>query len=723
MSDPTFPGRQAVPKTGRKAFSHTRMLVKEQAGIALEFVAGCDQWMRILGTVAQAVLLLVARIWLSQTIFVHGLMMMMSAEGVIRTPPTWPTLMQGVDPLLLAAGFATRPVALFVLLGIGVEGAGSGLSWPHVILLIWLVARGAGSLSVDFPIRYGLGHVPILAVRVVSQLYARIDRLSDVILPLWTRLYLALAIAGGSGVAIWPQPISGELITAPWGIILLAWMLIAGVATRLTALILCSLAPLMVPSGAMVDSVGVMFLLLLIAAGGAGRISIDRLLARWISGSLRSGGQARGEAPHVVVVGGGFGGIAAVRSLRRVGCRITLIDRRNHYLFQPLLYQVATAALSPADIAIPIRSVVRGQDNVAVRLGHVVGVDIAVREVLLTGSRIGFDYLIIATGAQHSYFGRDDWAVHAPGLKSIEDATAMRSRMLRAFEQAESEAHPCDRVPWLTFVIVGGGPTGVELAGAMAELARTGLDQEYRTIDPATARVILVQSAPRVLPSFSPQLSQRAERALRDLGVEVRTGAKVTAIDSEGVEIDGGRIAARTTFWAAGVTASPAARWLNQASDRAGRIVVGHDLAVPGCPGIFAIGDTAASQGWAGALVPGLAPAAKQQGHHVARVISAAIRGQPAPTAFRYRHHGNLATIGRLAAVAELNRLRLWGAPAWWFWGIAHLMFLIGGRNRAAVMLNWLWAYLTYRRSTGLITEEATSADPQSFRFRTVDQD
>jgi hypothetical protein len=217
MSDPTFPGRQAVPKTGRKAFSHTRMLVKEQAGIALEFVAGCDQWMRILGTVAQAVLLLVARIWLSQTIFVHGLMMMMSAEGVIRTPPTWPTLMQGVDPLLLAAGFATRPVALFVLLGIGVEGAGSGLSWPHVILLIWLVARGAGSLSVDFPIRYGLGHVPILAVRVVSQLYARIDRLSDVILPLWTRLYLALAIAGGSGVAMWPQPISGELITAPWG--------------------------------------------------------------------------------------------------------------------------------------------------------------------------------------------------------------------------------------------------------------------------------------------------------------------------------------------------------------------------------------------------------------------------------------------------------------------------------------------------------------------------
>ena len=407
-------------------------------------------------------------------------MMMMSAEGVIRTPPTWPTLMQGVDPLLLAAGFATRPVALFVLLGIGVEGAGSGLSWPHVILLIWLVARGAGSLSVDFPIRYGLGHVPILAVRVVSQLYARIDRLSDVILPLWTRLYLALAIAGGSGVAMWPQPISGELITAPWGIILLAWMLIAGVATRLTALILCSLAPLMVPSGAMVDSVGVMFLLLLIAAGGGE--DLDRPspseMDQW-QPSFRRAGEGRGSARRRCRRREFRRNRCMYRSLRRVGCRITLIDRRNHYLFQPLLYQVATAALSPADIAIPIRSVVRGQDNVAVRLGHVVGVDIAVREVLLTGSRIGFDYLIIATGAQHSYFGRDDWAVHAPGLKSIEDATAMRSRMLRAFEQAESEAHPCDRVPWLTFVIVGGGPTGVELAGAMAELARTGLDQEY----------------------------------------------------------------------------------------------------------------------------------------------------------------------------------------------------------------------------------------------------
>jgi NADH dehydrogenase/putative oxidoreductase len=276
--------------------------------------------------------------------------------------------------------------------------------------------------------------------------------------------------------------------------------------------------------------------------------------------------------------------------------------------------------------------------------------------------------------------------------------------MLRAFERAESEADPAMRLAWLTFVVVGGGPTGVELAGALAELARTGLDREYRVIDPTTARVILVQSAPRVLPTFSPALSAQAERSLRELGVEVLTDAKVTHIDQEGVAIDGERIAARTAFWAAGVAASPAAKWLGQAADRSGRVVVSGDLSVPGCPGVFAIGDTAASNGWAGAAVPGLAPAAKQQGRHVAHVIRAAIKGHPSPGAFRYRHYGNLATIGRLAAVVEFRRFRLWGAPAWWLWGVAHVLLLAGGRNRAAVVLNWLWAYLTYRRSTRLIT-------------------
>jgi len=283
----------------------------------------------------------------------------------------------------------------------------------------------------------------------------------------------------------------------------------------------------------------------------------------------------------------------------------------------------------------------------------------------------------------------------------------MRSRMLRAFEHAESEEDPTKRTAWLTFVVVGGRPTGVQLAGALAELARTGLDQEYRAIDPDSTRVVLVQSGPRVLPAFSPVLSAHAERSSRELGVEVRTGAKVTHIDPDGVEIDGDRIAARTTFWVAGVAASPAARWLGQPGDKSGRIPVGEDLSVPGCSGVFAIGDTAASIGWAGAGVPGLAPTAKQQGRHAAGVIWTAIHRRPAPSAFRYRHYRDLATIGRLAAVVELRKLRLWGAPAWWLWGFAHVLLLSGGRNRAAVALNWLWAYLTFRRGTRLITGSA----------------
>jgi NADH dehydrogenase FAD-containing subunit len=286
----------------------------------------------------------------------------------------------------------------------------------------------------------------------------------------------------------------------------------------------------------------------------------------------------------------------------------------------------------------------------------------------------------------------------------------MRSRMLLAFEQAESEEDAAKREAWLTFVVVGGGPTGVELAGALAELARTGLEKEYRAIDPATARVILVQSAPRILPAFSPVLSAHAERSLRDLGVDVRTDARVTHIDQDGVEIDGLRVAARTAFWAAGVAASPAAKWLGLAGDKSGRVVVDGNLAVHGCPGVFAIGDTAASDGWAGAGVPGLAPAAKQQGRHAADVIHSAIKGHLSPRAVEYHHYGNLATIGRLAAVVEVRWLRLWGAPAWWLWGLAHVSLLTGGRNRATVVLNWLWAYFTYRRGTRLITGNTMDA-------------
>jgi NADH dehydrogenase FAD-containing subunit len=667
------------------------------------------RWAEPLGSSAQAAVLLAARVWLSQAIFIHQLMAMMHAYGDGDVPSTGSALLRGVAPMLLVTGLLTRPVALLLALGIGLD-AGTMLSGPQLLLLVWLVAGGAGPLSLDYLLRRGLARVPISAVRAASRVYARCDALASVGLPLLTRLGLAFAIASGSGFAAWAVPGTGALVTAPWWVLLPCWALAFGVATRPVALLLCVLALTVFPDAAS-GRFEIVLLLVLVSTSGAGAISLDAPLVRWLDRATSRRSAAQSSMPHVVVVGGGFGGLAVARALRRTACRITLVDRSNHTLFQPLLYQVATAALSPADIALPIRSILRDQANVAIRLGEVTGVDAVAREVVLAQGRIPFDHLVLATGARHSYFGKDAWAMHAPGLKSLDDATAMRGRMLLAFERAESETDPARREALLTFVIVGGGPTGVELAGAVAEFARTGLDKEYRTIDPASARVVLVQSAARVLPVFSAAQSARAEQVLRVLGVDVRTGARVTEVDQEGVAVDGERVAARTVFWAAGVAASPAAHWLGQAGDEAGRLVVGDDLSVAECPGVYAIGDTAASKGWDGMAVPGLAPAATQQGRHVAGVLRAAIEGHAAPPAFRYRHRGNLATVGRMAAVAELRWLHLWGAPAWWFWGAAHVLLLAGGRNRAVVVLNWLWAYLTYKRSTRLITGNDLAAD------------
>jgi NADH dehydrogenase FAD-containing subunit len=707
--DSSRPDRPELGAAGIAALV-ARSLRQERVSTVLEGWEAVSRWTEFTGLIVRPGLLLVARIWLSQAIFVHQIMMMMHGTGFSEAPPVEAMLIRSVTPLLLASGLATRPVALLLLVGAGQDASEAHLAGPQALLLVWLLIGGAGPLSLDFLLRAGLARVPVLAVRSISRLYAASDAAGEYVLPLGTRVALAIAIAAGAGFAIWPVPFTGELVTAPWWTILLCWALLLGFGTRPVTLILCVIGPPIVLSAKSPDQFEITLLLLLIAANGAGKASVDALVSCWASYHPRTPDRGDAKVPHVVVVGGGFGGIAAVRGLRRTSCRITLIDRRNHHLFQPLLYQVATAALSPADIALPIRGVLRDQRNVTVRLGEVVGVDHVAREVLLPTERIAFDYLILATGARHSYFGKDEWAAYAPGLKSIEDATAMRSRMLLAFEQAESEEDAAKREAWLTFVVVGGGPTGVELAGALAELARTGLENEYRAIDPATARVILVQSAPRVLPAFSPVLSAHAERSLRDLGVDVRTDARVTHIDQDAVEIDGLRIAARTAFWAAGVAASPAAKWLGLAGDKSGRIVVDGNLAVHGCPGVFAIGDTAASDGWAGAGVPGLAPAAKQQGRHAADVIRAAINGHPSPGAFEYHHYGNLATIGRLAAVVEVRWLRLWGAPAWWLWGVAHVLLLTGGRNRATVVLNWLWAYFTYRRGTRLITGTAMDA-------------
>lgn len=408
--------------------------------------------------------------------------------------------------------------------------------------------------------------------------------------------------------------------------------------------------------------------------------------------------------PRVVIVGAGFGGLAAARALAGAPVEVVLVDRHNYHLFQPLLYQVATAGLSPADIAWPIRSILRRQRNATVLLARATGVDAAARTVLLDGRAIAYDYLILATGARHSYFGRDEWEAAAPGLKKIDDATAIRRRVLLAFEQAEGAADAEERRRLLDFVVIGGGPTGVELAGAVAELAKVALAQDFRTIDPREARVVLVEAGPRLLATFPESLSRNAERSLRRLGVEVLTGRAVTACDADGVSLGEERLASRTVLWAAGVMASPAGKWLAVERDRAGRIVVEPDYSVPGHPEIFAIGDTAAMRDADGRAVPGVAPAAKQGGRYVARTILARVAGRPAPPAFRYRDWGNMATIGRRSAVCDFGRIRLTGFPAWILWGAAHVYFLIGLRNRAMVALNWLWSYLTFQRGARLIT-------------------
>lgn len=406
---------------------------------------------------------------------------------------------------------------------------------------------------------------------------------------------------------------------------------------------------------------------------------------------------------RVVILGAGFGGLTAAMRLRGVEADVTVIDRHNHHLFQPLLYQVATAALSPADIAAPIRGILARHANADVVLGTVTGVDVEGRAVLIGERRIGYDQLIVATGARESYFGHNDWAATTLGLKSIDDATAMRRRILIAFEHAEDSMDEAERRGLLSFVIIGGGPTGVELAGAIAELARAALPCDFRHIDPATARVVLVEAGPRLLPSFPADLSQAAAQALTGLGVELRLGTAVTACDANGVNLGDERIESRTVIWAAGVAASPAARWLGVAPQRGGRVAVGSDLSLPDHPEIFVIGDTAHVTAPQGPL-PGVAPVAKQQGAYVARVIAARLAGKPPPAAFRYRDFGNLATIGRRKAVVNFGRVRLTGRPAWLLWGMAHIYFLIGFRNRIVVAADWLWSYVTYQRGARLIT-------------------
>ncbi len=406
--------------------------------------------------------------------------------------------------------------------------------------------------------------------------------------------------------------------------------------------------------------------------------------------------------PKIVIIGAGFGGLEAARALRKTDADITVIDRHNHHTFQPLLYQVATAVISPADIAWPVRSILRKQENAGVMLGAIKSIDTKARVVRADTIELPYDYLVIATGVTHSYFGHDDWQNAAPGLKTLTDATKIRSRVLLSFERAELAQNEADRKRLLTFVIVGGGPTGVEMAGAIAEIARQTLRFDFRNIDPRAARILLIEAGPRILPSFPEDLSAYADKSLRRMGVEVMTSTMVTDVRRDGVSLGERKIESEAVVWAAGVKASDAALWLGAEADRAGRIKVNDDLSVPGHPEIFAVGDTAALA----TTIPGIAPAAKQMGKYAGRLITARIAGKASPARFVYKHAGDLATIGRKSAVVKLNKLKLTGFIGWLFWSVAHIYFLIGIRNRLMVAMTWLWSYVTYQRGARLITRD-----------------
>lgn len=406
---------------------------------------------------------------------------------------------------------------------------------------------------------------------------------------------------------------------------------------------------------------------------------------------------------RVVIIGAGFGGLTAARALRRTSFDVTVIDRRNHHLFQPLLYQVATAAVSPGDIAYPIRSILRRQKNTRVLLAEVRSIDVAARNVVLDDGKLSYDYLIVATGAGHSYFGHDEWERWAPGLKSLDDALEIRRKILLAFERAERETDPDRRRRLLTFVVIGGGPTGVELAGAIGEISRHVLAEDFRSIDPREARVILAEAGPRILPTFPIGLAGSAVHSLERLGVEVWPGSKVDSIGAETVTMGDRQLQAGTILWAAGVAASGLGRSLGTPLDRAGRVRVEADLTVPGHPEIFVIGDLASFTQPDGTPLPGVAPVAAQQGRHAAANLQRTIEGRPR-LPFHYRDRGNLATIGRAAAVADFGKLQFSGLPAWLLWLFVHIFFLIGFRNRVAVLLNWAWDYFAFRRAARLIT-------------------
>ncbi len=704
-----------------------------------------DNLSGVLETAVWPVFDLVLRLWLAQAYFRSGVVKLGNWDVAVKLAtdeypvawlaPEWAAVLGATievgGALLLAFGLLTRfaalpMAALALVIHTAYVATGVNLFWA--VLLGWYVVMGAGPISLDAAFARGVARLPLPLVPSMARAAAHVTAYLGPVYRLflrgwiaWVFLALGLALVGGIDNAV--PSIVGDyarphfspglpaLLAATLALVCPV-LLLAGLATRLAAILLLALTLIVQFTQPPHPEHAYWLLLLgLIALRGAGTLSLDAglrsvLIRRYPDVLLPSRWDDVGK-PHVVIVGAGFGGVALVQALRHAPCRITLIDRRNYHLFQPLLYQVATAGLSPADIAAPIRELFRDQPNVRVILGRATGIDTPGKAVLLGERRVAYDSLVLATGARHEYFGRDDWEKWAPGLKKIPDATAIRHWILSAFEQAEIAEDDDHRRACLTFVIVGGGPTGVELAGAIAELAFHGLRGEFRAARPEATRVVLVQAADRLLPPFPPSLSAATKAALEHLGVDVRLDARVTGIDADGVVLGDERIAARTVLWAAGVMASPAAKWLGVAADRAGRVMVGDDLSVPDHPNIFVIGDTAASNAWSGRPVPGLAPAAKQAGSYVARVIESRLLRHPAPPPFVYRHAGNLATIGRASAVADLGPLHLSGSLAWWFWGAVHVLFLANMRNMMSVTVQWIWAYLTFRRGSRLIADSA----------------
>ena len=687
---------------------------------------------RLLRALVWPTLDLILRLWLSGLFFASALVKLANWQTALylaanEYPVDWMSPVTAayvgvsielLGAILLALGLMTRyaamaMLALTLVIQLDYLALERQLFW--LALFAWYALIGAGPLSLDQLLRRGLADSALPWVpRVIassSWVRAHLGPIYLSAMRLWLGLTLLVSSVGSPAqgvLAAWLPPQALSML--PRTVALIGGLLLlGGLATRYAAaLLLLALTAGTMMGMAGADQAYAAALLAMLLIHGAGAISIDRLvdtvLARHFPDPLSRASFSPEGLPRIVIVGAGFGGMACAAALRHVEVSITLIDRANHHLFQPLLYQVATAALSPGDIAVPVRTQFRDAYHVRVLLATVTAIDPRERRVLVGDRAIAYDYLVIATGASHSYFGKDNWAPFAPGLKRIEDATEIRRRILSAFERAEATEDAGERDALLTFLIVGGGPTGVELAGAIAELARFGMDQDFRRFDPSRARILLVQSASRLLPSFAPALSAQARRSLERLGVQVLLGSRVEQIDAEGVGVSGTRIAARTVLWAAGVTASPAATWLNAEADASGRVKAAADLSVPGLSNVFVVGDTALCNAWRGQPIPGLAPAAKQGGAYVGHLIRRQIEGRAPPPAFAYRHRGSLATIGRKAAVADFGIVRLWGAPAWWLWGVVHVGLLLGVRNRMSILVNWFWAYLTYGGGIRLIT-------------------